>query len=163
MHWNTWFQEISFHKRILQVKTRQRHFVNFNFHTSVTFYSGHPAAAASEPSVSLSANLFGRATVPVSAILVPSHTQFLLPVRLASHQLESQWLCCDFFCKLRVSSLQAAHHQFKFSPVISVQVHIRVGALPIVLSESRYITWVQHSESVVFRLRDSDQFPTWSR
>ena len=48
----------------------------------------------------------------------------------------------------------------KFSPVPSVQVHVRVGALPIVLSESRYITSVQHSESVVVSLSDSDQLPT---
>ena len=45
-------------------------------------------------------------------------------------------------------------------PVTSVQVHVRVGALPIVLSESRYMTSVQHSESVVVSLSDSDQLPT---
>ena len=36
MHWNTWFQEIF----TSEVKTRQRHFVNFNFRTSVSFFSG---------------------------------------------------------------------------------------------------------------------------
>ena len=47
-------------------------------------------------------------------------------------------------------------------PATSVQVHVRVGALPIVLSESRYMTSVQHSKSVVVSLSDSDQLPTWS-
>ena len=55
---------------------------------------GHSAGAAPGPSVSLSACLFGRATVPIPATLVLSHTQ-LLPARLASHQLESQLLGCD--------------------------------------------------------------------
>ena len=58
---------------------------------------------------------------------------------------------------------KAAHHQFKFSPVTSVQVQVRAGALPIVLSESREMTSVQHSESVVVRLSDFDQLPTWSQ
>ena len=57
-------------------------------------------------------------------------------------------------------ALQAAHHKSKFSPVTSVQVHVRVGALPIVLSESHYMISVQHSESAVIRLSDSDQWPT---
>ena len=39
---------------------------------------GHSAAAAPEPSASLSVGLFGRATVPILATLVLSHTQFLL-------------------------------------------------------------------------------------
>ena len=47
--------------------------------------------------------------------------------------------------------------QFKFSIITSVRVHVQVGALPIVLSESRYMTSVRHSESVVVRLGDSDQ------
>ena len=55
-------------------------------------------------------------------------------------------------------ALHAAHHQSKFSPVTlaSVQVHVRVGALPIVLSESRYMTSVQHSESVVVTASQSE-------
>ena len=56
---------------------------------------GHSEAAAPEPPASLSACLFGRATVPIPATLVLSHTQFLLPVRQASHQLESQLPRCD--------------------------------------------------------------------
>ena len=37
-----------------------------------------PAAAAPEPPASLSAGLFGRATVPIPATMVLSHTQFWL-------------------------------------------------------------------------------------
>ena len=52
------------------------------------------------------------------------------------------------------------HHQFKFSPVtsVTVQVHVWVRALPIVLSESCYMTSVQYSESawVVVKLSDSE-------
>ena len=55
---------------------------------------GHSAGAAPGPSVSLSACLFGRATVPIPATLVLSHTQFLLPACLAQHQLESLLLPC---------------------------------------------------------------------
>ena len=51
---------------------------------------GHSATAAPEPPASLSACLFGRATVLIPATLVLSHTQFLV-----SHQLESQWPSCD--------------------------------------------------------------------
>ena len=65
-------------------------------------------------------------------------------------------------CRLGVSPLQAANYQFKFSPVTSVQVQIRVGDLPIVLSESRYMNSVQHSKSVIVRLSDSDRLQTWS-
>ena len=52
--------------------------------------AGHSAAAAPEPPASLSACLFGRATVPIPDTFVLSHNQFLLPARLASHELESQ-------------------------------------------------------------------------
>ena len=57
---------------------------------------------------------------------------------------------------VRVSPLQAAPDLFKFrfSLVTSVLGHFRVGALPIVPSESRYMTSVQHIESVVVRNRD---------
>ena len=70
---------------------------------------GHSATAAPEPPASLSAYLFGRATVPIPAVLVLSHTQFLLPALLASHQLESQLPRCDLSAD---------------------QVHVRVRALP---------------------------------
>ena len=63
-------------------------------------------------------------------------------------------------CRLGVSPLQAAHHQFKFSPVTSVQVHVRVGALPRVLSESRYMTSVQHSK---WLWPIAINLPTWSQ
>ena len=112
----------------------------------------------------LSAGLFGRGTLPIPATLVLSHTQFLLPARLVCHQFESQLLPsrCDLSLVVQTQSLalQVEHHQFKFSPVTSVQVHIQVGALSIVLSESRYMTSVQRSKSVVVRLSDSDQLPT---
>ena len=49
------------------------------------------------------------------------------------------------------SSGTLVHHQFKFSPVTSFQVHVLVWALPIVLSESHNMTSVQHSESEVVR------------
>ena len=49
---------------------------------------GHSAAAALEPRASLSACLC-RATVPIPATFVLSHTQYLLPAHLAFHQLES--------------------------------------------------------------------------
>ena len=39
---------------------------------------GHSAAAAPEPSASLSAGLFGRSTMPIPAPLDLSHTQFFL-------------------------------------------------------------------------------------
>ena len=46
------------------------------------------------------------------------------------------------YCWLAGLTVQAL---FKFSLVTSVLVHIRVGALPIVLSESRYMTSVLQS------------------
>ena len=55
----------------------------------------HSAATAPEPPASLSACLYGRATVPIPATLVLSHTQLWLPARLAQHQLESQQPRCD--------------------------------------------------------------------
>ena len=63
-----------------------------------------------------------------------------------------------------VSPLQAAPDQFKFwvSLITSVLGPVQVGALPVVLSESRYMTSVRHSESVVVRLSGFDQMPTRS-
>ena len=84
---------------------------------------GHSAAAAPEPPASLSACLFGRATVPIPATLVLSHTQFLLPARLASHQLESQRPRCDLSADSDSVSLATAGgaspvqvHSSNFSP-----------------------------------------------
>ena len=62
----------------------------------------------------------------------------------------------------RVPPMQAAPDPFKLrvSVVTSVLGHVRVGALPVVLSESRYngyMTSVRHSKSVVVRLSDSDR------
>ena len=67
----------------------------------------------------------------VSATLVLSHTQWLPEL----HQLE-------FRSDFGVLPLQAMHVQFQFSLVSSVRVHVQVGTLPTVLSESRYITAV---------------------
>ena len=94
---------------------------------------GHSAAAGPEPPASLSACLFGRATVQIPATLVLSQTQFLLPARLASQQLESQQPRCDLRSDLDSVSLATASSA---SPVQvqSVQAHIQVRALPIVLS-----------------------------
>ena len=78
----------------------------------------HHATAAPEPPALLSAGLFDRATVPILATLLLSHTQFWLP---QLHQLEfGSDLGAD---SLGVSPLQAAPEQFNFSLVISVQVH----------------------------------------
>ena len=72
--------------------------------------AGHSAAAAPEPPASLSAGLFGRATVPIPATLVLSYTQLLLPVSLVSHQLESQRLLsrCDLSLVVQTRSLSTA-------------------------------------------------------
>ena len=103
-----------------------------------------------------SAGLFGRATIPLPAILVLSHTQVWLP---ALHKLESRSdLSAD-----SESRQQAATDQFKLSQETSARVLVLVGARLIVLSESRYITSVRYSESVVVRLSDSDQLPTCSQ
>ena len=61
-----------------------------------------------------------------------------------------------------VSPLQAEPDQFKFavSLVTSVLGHVRVGALPVVLSESCYMTSVLYPGSVVVRLSGSDRMPT---
>ena len=69
---------------------------------------GHSAAAAPEPPAPLSAGLFGRATVPIPGILGLSHTQFLLPASLASHQLESPWPRCDLSADSDSVSLSTA-------------------------------------------------------
>ena len=87
--------------------------------------------------------------------------------KVATAELHQLIFCSDM--GVRVSPLQAAApllqpapDQFKFqvSLVTSVLGHVRVRALPIVLSESRYMTSVQHSKSVVVRLSDSDHLPT---
>ena len=69
------------------------------------------AAATSEPKASLSACLFGRATVPIPATLVLSHTQSWLP----EHQLES---CKELSAESHHCRLEL--NKFKFSPVTSV-------------------------------------------
>ena len=57
---------------------------------------GRPfCSCCSRAPASLSACLFGRAKVPISDTLVLSHTQFLLPASLVSHELESQQPRCD--------------------------------------------------------------------
>ena len=100
----------------------------------------HPAAAAPEPTAPLSAGLFGRATVPIPVTLILSHTQFWLP---ELHQLE-------FRSDIWVSQLQAAPDLFKFSLVLqwrSVRVHLRVGALPIVLNVCEWVTLYDFSSA----------------
>ena len=92
--------------------------------------------------------------------------QFLLPARLASpsHQLESQRPRCDISADSDSVSLATAggaspvQVQSSKLAVTSVKVHVRVRALPIVMSESRYMTSVQHSKSVV--VSGSDQLPS---
>ena len=99
----------------------------------------HPVTAAPEPPASLVAGLFGRARVQY---LPPwSFTHSALAASAELHQLEFR----SDIIEVRVSPLQAAPDQAKFSLVTSVWVHIQVRALPIVLSESRYMTSVQQS------------------
>ena len=79
-----------------------------------------------------SAGLFGRATIPLPAILVLSHTQVWLP---ALHKLESR-------SDLRADAeyrQQAATDQFKFSQETSVRVLVLVGGL-----EPDSSSWVSH-------------------
>ena len=82
---------------------------------------------------------------------------------VATVELPQLEFCRDFGVLVsRLSPLQAAPDQFKFrvSLVTSVLGPVQVGALLVVLSESRCMTSVRHSDSVVVRLSGFDQMPT---
>ena len=102
---------------------------------------------------------------PILPLLLQSHLPYYQLVCLAELQYQNHCRATAELHQLefrrdigaRVSPMQAAPDPFKLrvSVVTSVLGHVRVGALPIVLSESRcngYMTSVRHSESVVVRL-----------
>ena len=103
----------------------------------------HPASAAPEPPASLSARLFGRATVPISGIIIITCHLGLITHSVLSARATPTWInLWVILVQIRVSPLQAAPDQFRFSPVTSVLIHVWVRALSIVLSESCYMTSV---------------------